>query len=86
MWMLIAAAVATAMAIAAVITGQRRSNLKQHSLSGSVARRMSLFSTMAGTNMGSDRPARRVETTVSHDDYVQRRAYHGDDAAAAALV
>ena len=61
-WMLIAAAVAATLAVAAVLRGQRRSTPDaKHALSGSVARRMSLFSTLAGRGGNADRPLRRYE-------------------------
>ena len=59
LWMLITAAVAAAVAVAAVIAGQRRSNIHKHSLSGSVARRMEIFGSLADNhNLCIDRPAR----------------------------
>lgn len=86
-WMLIAAAIAAAMALMAVVAGQRRTNSSKHALQGSVARRMSLFSSLAGASMlCGDRPARRVEMTMSKDDYVQQRASHPKDGPGSALV
>jgi hypothetical protein len=72
MWMIVIAAAAAAMAMAAVMMGMRKSEKKPHALTGSVARRMELFSNFANCAlMCSDadaRPARVVEMTASHDD------------------
>ena len=73
-WMMVAAAVAAAFATGAVVIGQRKRKKAAHPLSGSVARRMGLFSNFAdaalcnngGQNM---RPARVVEMTMSKEDY-----------------
>lgn len=73
-WMMAAAAVAAAFATGAVVMGQRKRKKSAHPLSGSVARRMGLFSNFAdaalcnngGQNM---RPARVVEMTMSKEDY-----------------
>ena len=71
MWMLILAAVATAMAVGAVVKGLRRSETPPHVLKGSVARRMGLFSQFADCALCSEggRPQRVVEMTMSADDY-----------------
>jgi len=73
MWMLVAAAVATALAVGAVAKGMRRSEPPPHALTGSVARRMGLFSQFAECALcdSTQRPARVVEMTMSHDDYNQ---------------
>lgn len=70
MWMLIAAAVATALAVGAVVKGLRRSEPPAHALKGSVARRMGLFSQFADCALcDAARPDRTVEMTMSYDDY-----------------
>lgn len=71
-WMLIAAAAAAALAIAAIVVGSRKSEKPVHPLSGSVARRMELFSNFADCALcdsGMQRPDRVVEMTMSKDDY-----------------
>lgn len=80
MWMLIAAAVAATLAVAAVLTGQRRWNRNpQHALTGSVARRMSLFSTLAGRAGNADRPSRRYE--MPSNNYAQQSHADGPGSA-----
>ena len=71
LWMLVVAAVASAMAVGAVVKGLRRSDPPPHVLKGSVARRMGLFSQFADCAICSDggRPQRVVEMTMSADDY-----------------
>jgi len=71
MWMLIAAAVASALAVGAVVKGMRRQEPPKHALSGSVARRMNLFSQFADCALcnSNERPSRVVEMTMSSDDY-----------------
>ena len=73
MWALIVAAVATALAVGAVVKGLRRAEPHPHALQGSVARRMGLFSQFADcalcTDGTSGRPSRVVELTASADDY-----------------
>lgn len=68
--MLIAAAVAVAMAIAAVVLGQRNKARDPHALSGSVGRRMALFSNFADSSLCNNaaRPQRVVEMTMSGDE------------------
>jgi hypothetical protein len=71
-WMIVAAAVAAAFATGAVVMGQRKKHKDPHPLSGSVARRMGLFSNFADSalcNQGTERPARVVEMTMSKEDY-----------------
>lgn len=71
--MLVAAAVAAALAIAAVVLGSRKTSKEMHPLSGSVGRRMGLFSNFADANLcsNSDRPKRTVELTRSDDSQYQ---------------
>lgn len=72
-WMMVAAAVAAAFAVSAVVIGQRKKKKAAHPLSGSVARRMGLFSNFADAalcNQGTAaRPERVVEMTMSKEDY-----------------
>ena len=68
--MLVAAAAALAVAVGAVVTGQRRSNAPKHALRGSVSRRIALFSSLAGTNkLSGSRPSRRVEMSMPSGEY-----------------
>ena len=64
--MLVAAAAATAALVAAVV-GQRKNREERHALSGSVDRRMKLFTDLAGSNKGGSRPARVVEMNNAND-------------------
>jgi hypothetical protein len=71
-FMLVAAAAAVAMALFAIVAGQRRQEKQPHVLTGAVARRMALFSnfcdsTLCDSSVG--RPSRMVEMTLSMDDY-----------------
>jgi hypothetical protein len=68
--MLMLAAVAAAAAIAGVILGTRRRAKDMHPLSGSVGRRMGLFSNFANATLcnNASRPDRVVEMTMSKDD------------------
>jgi len=68
--MLVAAAAAVALAVAAVIMGTRKKPKNTHALTGSVGRRMGLFSNFADSSLCSntDRPARVVEMTMSEND------------------
>jgi hypothetical protein len=68
--MLIMAAVAVAVAIAGVILGTRKRAKDMHPLTGSVGRRMGLFSNFANAALcnNTDRPERVVEMTMSKDD------------------
>ena len=70
-WLLLVALAAVVMAIIAMVMGQRKRDKPQHALTGSVARRMELFSTFAdGALCGNEaRPDRVVEMTASADDY-----------------
>jgi hypothetical protein len=74
-FMLVAAAAAVAMALFAIVAGQRRQEKPPHVLQGAVARRMALFSnfcdsTLCDASSGSvSRPSRMVEMTMSMDDY-----------------
>lgn len=69
--MLIAAAAAVAVALAAVIRGQRNSTVSNHSLKGSVSRRIALFSSIAGTTntVYGSRPERRIELALAKEEY-----------------
>lgn len=69
--MIAAAALAVALAIAAVILGQRKKPKEMHPLTGSVGRRMGLFSNFADSALcnNTERPQRVVEMTMSGDDY-----------------
>lgn len=73
-WMLVAAAIAVALAMMAVVTGQRRLvDSSRHSLHGSVAKRMSLFRTLANPQtLSGERPVRRG-LEVSNADYMKQR-------------
>jgi hypothetical protein len=70
-WMIIAAAVAAAFATGAVVMGQRKTQREPHPLSGSVARRMGLFSQFADSALcnPAQRPTRVVEMTMSKEDF-----------------
>jgi hypothetical protein len=66
--MLVAAAAAFALAIAAVVVGQRKEDSENHPLKGSIGRRMGLFSNFAKSSLFKnkiDRPQRVVEMTLS---------------------
>ena len=62
-WVLLAA---TAALVAAVV-GQRQNREERHALSGSVDRRMKLFSNVAGSKKGGSRPSRIVEMNNASD-------------------
>jgi hypothetical protein len=70
-WWLILAAVAAMFAIGAVVMGQRQQRANDHILTGSVARRMGLFSTFADSALCARTEPRTVEmtTTTNADDY-----------------
>ena len=70
MWMYIVAAVATMFAIGAIIAGQRKPAKSTHPLSGSVQKRIGLFSQFADSTLCASmaRPERVVEMTMSSDD------------------
>ena len=72
--MLLAAAAAVAMAIGAIFFGQQRSAPSRHGLKGMLVKRMALFKALAGsgTHEGIERPDRRVETTVSQEEFLQQ--------------
>lgn len=69
LWMLLVAAVAASFAVGAVIAGTRKKPREMHPLSGSVVRRMGLFSQFADAALCNsvNRPERVVEMTMSHD-------------------
>ena len=67
MWLMIVAAAAAAAALIAAVVGQRRNRQERHQLSGSVGRRMKLFTNLADGNLCGDRPARVVEMNNAKD-------------------
>jgi hypothetical protein len=70
--MLVAAAATVAMALFAIVAGQRRQEKQPHVLTGAVARRMALFSNFCDSTLCDSsvaRPSRTVEMTMSMDDY-----------------
>jgi len=70
--MLIAAAAAVALAVAAIAVGNRKRAPEKHALSGSVSRRMGMFSNFADSSLlcsdANVRPQRVVEMTMSGDE------------------
>lgn len=64
--MLLAAAAATAALVAAVV-GQRRNREERHALSGSVDRRIKLFTNVADSKLCGSRPDRVVEMKNAND-------------------
>lgn len=64
--MAVAAAAATAALVAAIV-GQRKNREERHQLSGSVSRRMALFTNVCNGNLCGDRPDRVVEMRDARD-------------------
>lgn len=76
--MFLAALVAVAMAVFAVVVGQRQQEKKAHLLQGSVLRRMNLFSNFCNSALSDStaRPSRAVEMTMPGDDYDEIDKYN----------
>lgn len=67
-WLLAVAAAAATAALIAAVVGQRRNREERHQLSGSVARRISLFTNLADNHcLCGDRPDRVVEMNNARD-------------------